>query len=163
MKKYFAVLLLLTACQPMRANTNSPVIDAQSGVANGNISFNVESEFGGNEYITARSSDGEFYKGKVITSSQTSSGGGSYTSYEKNSAGKLKPHTEYDNYNQTTYSSSARAVLIGDAGHSMDCDFTLSDPEFGLAGGGGVGSCRISDGRTIPVNIESKNGFFKYR
>jgi len=48
------------------------------------------------------------------------------------------------------YTGSMQAVLFGDKGHTMRCQFQYADSS-GFAASGGVGLCEISDGRIVDV------------
>lgn len=164
MKKYIFLILLLSACEPIRNNSVSPIINPETGVSEGEASFYFEHELGDDsEYITAQTNDGEFFRGTVVVSKSTSTGYEDTSIFYKEN-GKKKHRDEMTQINTTNYNSAAHAVLIGDQGHSMECHFTLIDPEFGLASGGAVGNCNISDGRKVPLDVRNNNKYgFKFK
>ncbi|MCV6613700.1 MAG: hypothetical protein OIF35_01905 [Cellvibrionaceae bacterium] len=49
-------------------------------------------------------------------------------------------------------SSLAKALLLGDRGSSMECEFQLAEPRWGIKAGG-IGSCASDDGREIKMSF----------
>ena len=75
--------------------------------------------------------DGEHFKGEYIQQSVSGSPGSLYYSLSK----------------------GLEALLLGDKGNSMECRFVLTDKVGGIDWGG-IGICRVSDGRNINVKWE---------
>ena len=88
--------------------------------------------------------DGEAFSGKFVQKSTSKSG---------DELG-LKKSSDDDVViiNSITRSSHAEAILIGNKGHTMKCEFQLSDPEDGIDGGG-IGNCKTSAGKTISMTF----------
>lgn len=128
--KSLALLILVAACAPVVNSTTSPIEDS-SGRQRGKIHFTFTTNFGANGKITAVTDDGEVFTG--------------------NSVGVKSQGDDLYDDNPRFY-SKAYAVLLGNQGHSMKCDFNMSEPNLGLTSGA-VGECKISDGRVIPVTL----------
>lgn len=150
--------LLLSACSATNTVTQ-PVLN-QQGQPTGSAQLLFHTD-GTSDAQDARIilSDGEEFVGKIIAHSTTSQQDVMSTHYyskhekkERRAAGlSTEPHDEWTTETVKNYSSLADGMLIGTRGHSMQCHFTLTDPEWGMAWEGGVGECRVSDGRSIPV------------
>jgi hypothetical protein len=89
--------------------------------------------------------NGEVFTGKFVQKSSIKSG----------NAWDIGEASSDDNFilsDSTTVSSQAEAILIGNKGSTMKCKFELTDPESGI-GGGGIGNCRTSKGKTISMTF----------
>lgn len=128
--KKIILLFLLGACSPIVNSVDAPIQD-DHGKQRGSVHFTFVTNFGNNGKVTAVTDDGEIFTG---TSVGVKSMGDDF--YDSNSR----------------YFSKAYSVLIGNQGHSMKCDFNMSEPKLGITSGA-VGECKISDGRVIPVTI----------
>lgn len=154
----FLSLFILTACAPTVINTSSPIIGA-NGVAQGNMHISFEQEAvnwnGGSAAIkaTAQTSDGELFTGKLVQQNQKTDTSNTSilfdTSKKKNA---WDPTFGIDTGDENTVLSAAYAVMIGNRGRSMKCDFQFADASSGIDGGG-VGECKISDGKLVPVQF----------
>ncbi len=94
-----------------------------------------------NGTITTTTPDGEHFSGKFVvgTSSTTGIGVGA-------GSGNVGVFTGSGN------TSHAAAVLMGDRGGSMHCNFTLAKPDAGLEGGG-VGRCDLPAGQVMDATF----------
>jgi hypothetical protein len=85
--------------------------------------------------------DGESYSGKFVQKSTTDSG----------NEWEIGESSDDDNFtlkNSTTVSSQADAILIGNRGNTMKCNFQFSEPDWGIDGGG-IGHCKSSIGKEV--------------
>jgi hypothetical protein len=124
-------LLLLAACSAdMRGAVHS-----SAGQPLGPAKFHYEETGIGSGSITAALPDGELFNGSYTAVTALSSSSG----WAKSDSGWA-----YVSGTSTANSGQFEAVLLGDRGHSMQCLFR---------GGpfGGVGTCRVSDGRMIDM------------
>ncbi len=129
------LLLILTGCE----STGSI-----QGVSTGgsNVSFEYTQDIFANDgKLTVNMPDGEVFNGKFVQQSSSKSG-------STWSIGESSNDDAFLLGDSTTTSSKTQALLIGNRGNSMKCQFQFSDPSFGIDGGG-IGSCKISDGREI--------------
>jgi hypothetical protein len=162
--------MVLSACSSTNITTQ-PIHNA-NGQPIGSVEFAFHTD-GTPEAtdVVAHTSDGEIFQGKVITHRSVSDQQVTRTHYLSKSERKERKAKGLDTSPQevtrtesiTTYSSHASATLVGTKGHSMECRFTLTDPEWGMAWDGGIGQCEISDGRTIPVVANKSGGIFQPR
>jgi len=129
MKKSVFLVLLIAACAPMVNSTDSPIQD-EKGKQRGKVHITFTTNYGANGKITAVTDDGEIFNGEAVG--------------RKTVTGDISA--------KTRYYSKADAVLIGNQGHSMKCDFDVSEPNLGLTSGA-IGECKISDGRIVPVTM----------
>jgi len=154
MKKSVLVFLLLAACAPVNNSTISP-IQGKNGAEKGTMNISFQTDFGGgNGKVTAAASDGEIFNGNVI-GEKTESRSSSESEGTGVSGNVERFHTNAHSGRSSKYSPNAKAVLIGNRGHSMKCSFTLNTPSLGITGGA-VGECKISDGRVVPVSFSRK-------
>ncbi|NBN63967.1 hypothetical protein [Pannonibacter tanglangensis] len=104
---------------------------------------------------TAVSSDGEVFTGRVVQSiEQTNSDSSDMFWDPAKTSKKGWGGLSFRDGSETSvsYRSDAQAVLNGNRGRSMSCDIRFAEPSAGIDGGG-VGQCRISDGRQVPVQF----------
>jgi hypothetical protein len=117
------------------------------GVSEGqNVSFEYTQgllENDGTLKITMPS--GETYRGKFVQSSSSTSG----NDWE---IGESSNDDSFTLNDSKTVSSQTKAVLIGSRGNTMNCNFQLSNPDFGIDDGG-IGSCKTSIGKLISISF----------
>lgn len=155
--------ILLAGCTTTRTTT-MPVMNNR-GVQNGSIHITMNQKpFDQFVSAIAVDSNGEVFQGQLVAKHTETSGFSSGSSGNHRHKDKTKivlfslfddegdDDAGPDNYNSKTYSSEANAVLIGNQGHSMSCNFTYNNAINGF-GAGGIGECLISDGRKVPVNF----------
>ncbi len=130
MKKIIVALLAISACSPIVNSTDSPIQDG-AGKQRGKMHITFTTNFGNNGKVTAVTDDGEIFNGEAVGI-------------------KSQNDDFYDS--KSRYYSKAYAVLVGNQGHSMKCDFNVSEPRLGITSGA-VGECKISDGRVVPVTL----------
>ena len=94
-----------------------------------------------NGVISVTLPDGERFSGKFVVGTSSSTG----LAIGADSG---------DNKVVSTFGNTARAaaVLMGNKGDSMHCDFLLSHPSDGIEGGG-VGHCKVSTGEIIDATF----------
>lgn len=138
------LVLLVSAFALLSACTTTGLIEGR--MAGQIVSLEYQHTFWDtNGSLTTRLPDGENYAGKFVISSQNTTGIG------VGDAGDLGV------ISGVSKSSNAAAVLFGDRGGSMHCNFTLRKPSSGLEGGG-VGRCelftqQVSEQQPIPVQV----------
>lgn len=151
---------VLTACTSTAISTQ-PMLNAQ-GQPIGSMELTFRSNgWSEAQDVVAISSDGERFDGQVIGHKMTHDEAVTRTEhYSKREKKKRReqgldttPYSVTQMQTVTSYSSEAEAMLIGNRGHSMRCQFTMNAPSWGMAWEGGIGECRISDGRTVPVVV----------
>ncbi|PVZ68372.1 hypothetical protein [Pelagibaculum spongiae] len=107
-----------------------------------NVIFDYKQDiFAKDGELTVQTGDGEVFRGKFVQQS-TSQSGSTWSIGESSNDDSLLLG------DSTSTSSKTQALLIGNKGNSMKCQFQFSDPAFGIDGGG-IGSCTVSDGREI--------------
>lgn len=113
------------------------------GVSDGkNVQFEYQQRFfesDGTLRITMP--EGETYTGKFVQRTVSTTG-------DEWEIGESSNDDSFIFNNSNTTSSQAEAVLIGNKGSTMKCKLQLSDPSFGIDGGG-IGSCKTSTGTPI--------------
>lgn len=118
-----------------------------TGVTNDGERISLQYE--GNTFLTLI--DGELYSGKAVEEDRFQISGG--VGQDLFNGGGLPPFNQTDSgisrFDLSTSTGRFRAVLIGNMGSSMTCDLQYSN--MVSPSGGGVGSCRISDGRSVRV------------
>lgn len=153
-----SVTLLLAACSATNI-VSQPVLNPQGQpIGSAEATFHTDGTSDAQDVVIILS-DGEHFQGKVIAHSTTSQrdvlSTRHYSKHEKKERREqgldTKPREEWTTETYKDYSSVAEGMLIGTRGHSMRCQFTLTDPEWGMAWDGGVGECVVSDGRRIPI------------
>lgn len=87
--------------------------------------------------------DGERFEGKFVQGSQVSEG-------DEIRIGESSGDDMWVFGDSTQRSSSAKALLLGDRGRNMKCQFQFSSARWGIEDGG-IGECRASDGQTLEV------------
>lgn len=150
--------LLTAACAPTVRQAPAPIL-SPGGVSQGTLHLTLQQ---GNDIFddvnqitaTAMTSDGEIFTGRVVQNIEKTNSTSSDTIWDSSKKTKHGWSTQFRDGadSSTSYRSDAQAVLNGNRGHSMTCDFRLANPEAGIDGGG-VGQCQISDGRRVPVQF----------
>ena len=150
--------LLVAACAPTVRQAPAPIL-SPGGVSQGTLHLTLQQ---GNDIFdevnqitaTATTSDGEVFTGRVVQNIEKTNSTSSDLIWDSSKKTKHGWSTQIrdGSDSSTSYRSDAQAVLNGNRGHSMTCDFRLANPEAGIDGGG-VGQCQISDGRKVPVQF----------
>lgn len=95
--------------------------------------------------------DGETFTGKAVMVGKSTSLGYSFGSATASSS---KGHYAAGSRSAfgvvNTYTGNMQAVLFGNRGHTMRCNFQYADAS-GFTADGGIGLCETSDGRVIDV------------
>ena len=118
----------------------------------GSVKMNYKQEFDANDgTLKVTMPSGETFSGKFVQKSSSKSGDELLLGKLLNADGNDDDDSIAFN-DSTTVSSQAEALLIGNKGHTMKCKFQLSDPESGIDGGG-IGSCKVSNGKTINMTF----------
>ncbi len=145
-----------TACAPIQKQFDAPLANG-SGESLGTLRMVLDetTPLIGEPQIAARAtaSNGEQFAGKVILESSVSQGDsfGQAAPIDRRGERRDRSGVVTGSFeSSTTTSSRAQGTLIGDKGRHMTCQFTLASPMAGI-GGGGVGSCKLSDGATAAV------------
>ncbi|WP_299776292.1 hypothetical protein [uncultured Pseudoteredinibacter sp.] len=86
---------------------------------------------------------GERFEGKFIQASEVSEG-------DEIRIGESSRDDVWVLGDSTQRSSSAKALLLGDRGRNMKCQFQFASARWGIEDGG-IGECRVSDGETVEV------------
>ena len=133
MNKISSTLVLLILVGLSGCSGTMSGMDRQSGER---INIDFEDTGFGYGKLTATASDGEIFTGKFI----------------ENSSSASISNANNETSTATMNSGVVTAVLFGSNNHSMNCVFKTMDPGIGLPSGG-VGQCRISDGRTIDIQF----------
>lgn len=122
-------------------------IGTAQGVSNGKpVSFDYQQGFLANDgKLKVTMPDGELFEGKFVQRSSTGSGTGFILGRKSKDNGAI-----FNNSNNK--SSSTQALLIGNRGNTMKCQFELSSPESGIDEGG-IGSCQVSNGETVDISF----------
>ena len=94
-----------------------------------------------NGVISATLPDGERFSGKFVVGTSSSTG---IAMGAKSGDGRV--------ISTSGNTARAAAVLMGDKGDSMHCNFLLSHPSDGIEGGG-VGHCKVSTGEVIDATF----------
>lgn len=89
--------------------------------------------------------DGERYAGKFVQKSSSTSG----DSWE---IGESSGDDSFIINGSDTVSSQAEAILIGNRGSTMTCEFQFANPSYGIEGGG-IGSCKTSASKLIKITF----------
>lgn len=149
---------LVSACAPTVRQAPAPIL-AANGMSQGTLHLTLQQ---GNDIFddvnqitaTAVTSDGEMFTGRVVQNIERTNSSSSDTIWDSSKKTKHGWSTQFRDGSDTSisYRSDAQAVLTGNRGRAMTCDFRLANPEAGIDGGG-VGQCRISDGRQVPVQF----------
>jgi hypothetical protein len=139
---------------------NKSVMERPAAATHEHVSFSWESPQGGahSGTIQATLPDGEVFSGQFteITSTTTvatldgfyrSWYGGPWARYDWTWGGDW-PYYGAANEYITFYTGRVMAILEGDRGTSMRCNFNLDDPSRGMKGGG-HGECQVSNGDRI--------------
>lgn len=132
----FGVILGLVACE------STGVIE---GVSDGDV-VRMEYQQGFMESdgkLSLTLPDGEHFEGKFVQSSQVSEG-------DEIRIGESSGDDAWVFADSTRRSSAAKALLLGDRGRNMKCQFQFSSARWGIEDGG-IGECKASDGQTIEV------------
>lgn len=147
MIKYFGhfefalrILLTCTLIAVLSACATNGVIDGRLGGHTVRLHYH-HSFWHPNGAITGAMPNGERFAGKFVIGTTSTTGIGVGTG-----SGDVGVFTGRGN------TSHAAAVLTGDRGGSMHCNFTLAKPDDGLEGGG-VGYCKLSTGQEINVTF----------
>lgn len=113
------------------------------GVSEGRgVQFEYQQRFFDNDgALKITMPDGETFTGKFVQKSTSTSG----NEWE---IGESSGDDSFILKDSNTVSSQADAVLLGNRGNSMTCKFQLSDPSFGIDGGG-IGNCQTSTNTPI--------------
>ncbi|WP_106753419.1 hypothetical protein [Pannonibacter carbonis] len=153
-----AAVCVVPACAPTVRQAPAPIL-AANGMSQGTLHLTLQQ---GNDIFddvnqitaTAVTSDGEMFTGRVVQNIERTNSSSSDTIWDSSKKTKHGWSTQFRDGTDTSisYRSDAQAVLTGNRGRAMTCDFRLANPEAGI-GGGGVGQCRISDGRQVPVQF----------
>lgn len=94
-----------------------------------------------NGVISTTLPDGERFSGKFVIGTSSSTG---LAIGAESGDGKV--------ISTSGNTARAAAVLMGNKGDSMHCDFLLSHPSDGIEGGG-VGHCKVSTGEVIDATF----------
>lgn len=130
----FSSIVLFVGCEStgkIQAVTNGKVVqfDYQQGL------------FENDGLLSVVMPDGERFSGKFVQNTSSSSGSDWEIGESSNDDALILKDS-------TIKSSQAKAVLIGDKGNTMQCQFQFSDPDSGVDGGG-VGSCETSNNQKV--------------
>ncbi len=135
------IAFLAISCSPV-VHQMRGVVQNPQGLSEGQVRLQTtESPWDDNVQIVAILPDNERFSGRVVYDKVV-------TKDHFYNLGQQKPVE----HSSKTYGSSAKAMLIGDKGHTMKCNFQLSSPSNGISYGG-FGECLVSDGRIIPVQF----------
>ncbi|WP_439816000.1 hypothetical protein [Zavarzinia sp. CC-PAN008] len=148
-----ALGLFLAACAPTTGRIEG-VVQGPDGLSQGPVQMTyVQLPSGGESELAAMLPDGEKFTGKGVRVAEESRGssvsfgfGGGFGWGGGFGSSVIAP------YDQTTYTGELQAQLFGDRGRTMACRFQAARPSAGFDGGG-IGNCRISDGRQIAARF----------
>lgn len=131
-----ATVLVLSACE------STGVIE---GVSGGKV-VRMEYQQGfmdSDGRLSLTMPDGERFEGKFIQASEAREG-------DEIRIGESSGDDVWVLADSTQRSSAAKALLLGDRGRNMKCQFQFASARWGIEDGG-IGECKASDGKTIEV------------
>ena len=140
--------LMLSACT--QTTTGNGQLTALNGYAAERVAFDIREEFlADSAMATVKMKNGELFQGKLVIEKAVSDnlGVGLNWDIDKKKFGDL---ALFQNAKSES-SSIPRGILMSHA-RSMECRLTLASPGSGFSGGG-VGSCRLSTGETLPIQF----------
>lgn len=131
-----AALLTLTACE------STGVIEGVSGDEVVRMEYQ-QGFMDSDGKLSLTMPNGERFEGKFIQASQVSEG-------DEIRIGESSGDDMWVLGDSTQRSSAAKALLLGDRGRNMKCQFQFASARWGIEDGG-IGECKVSDGQTIEV------------
>lgn len=140
----WASCLLLAACS---ASGSATGLVTESGQAVGKARFLWKTDGGDTARLIAVLPDGERFVGPAVAKSMRTDPGVSFVVGSRQRDSKMVIPTD-----GKVWTGEITATLIGDRGRSMQCELVEHRPGLGLEGGAS-GTCRVSDGRDVAVNL----------
>lgn len=141
MRLSLKIVLLTIAVSLVGCESTGTITGVSEGTG---VQFEYQQSFFDNDgTLKIAMPDGETFTGKFVQKSSSTSG----NEWE---IGESSDDDSFVFKDSNTVSSQADAILIGNRGSSMNCKFQLSDPSFGIEGGG-IGSCKTSTDKTINI------------
>ncbi|GAA6154066.1 hypothetical protein [Pseudoteredinibacter isoporae] len=142
LKKSGAHILLMASVIGLAACESNGVIE---GVSRGEVvRMEYQQGFFDNDgKLTLIMPNGERFEGKFVQGSTSTDG-------DEIRIGESSNDDSWVLMDSEQRSSSAKALLLGDKGRSMKCEFQFSSARGGIDDGG-IGECKLSDGKKVEV------------
>lgn len=156
-------VISVSACAPTRMHATAPTM-GHNGYANGSVEMVFEQPviwtIGESPKVlaTATTNDGEIFTGRVVQEVNTYETTRQHFDSKDKGGDGIKwswfgiEDDGFDSETTAHASSKAQAILVGNRGRSMTCLLNLRAPDDGVSGGG-IGECKISDGKVIPLQF----------